>query len=201
MKNYVLISDAQQLFKESIGHVINHEIDEDCICKYYCTYKSLKQDIARLNNNIKLVILSTNLVDITNINRATSGLKTITKAPILVTTSINSQFFAREIIDSGAISCMVKTESHENCKVIINTILTGKKYTQPGKLNHKNTYNLTKRQYEVLSEISQGLLNKEIAAKLDISESTVKIHISTILAKLSVNNRTEAVVKFFYEAS
>ncbi len=40
----------------------------------------------------------------------------------------------------------------------------------------------------------------QIANKLRISESTVKIHVSSILVKLSVNNRTEAVIKFFQEA-
>ena len=52
---------------------------------------------------------------------------------------------------------------------------------------------LTARQKEVLNLIATGLLNKEIADRLYISERTVKFHVSEILAKLGAGNRTEAV--------
>ncbi|MBA7597263.1 HTH-type transcriptional regulator MalT [subsurface metagenome] len=53
---------------------------------------------------------------------------------------------------------------------------------------------LTAREAEILNYIAQGYLNKQIAAELDISESTVKNHVTSILAKLQANDRTEAVV-------
>lgn len=52
---------------------------------------------------------------------------------------------------------------------------------------------LTPREHEVLEQLALGLQNKEIAAKLVISERTVKFHVSAILGKLHVGNRTEAV--------
>ncbi|MGE5224677.1 MAG: LuxR C-terminal-related transcriptional regulator [Omnitrophica WOR_2 bacterium] len=52
---------------------------------------------------------------------------------------------------------------------------------------------LTSREIEVLQLLAQGLANKQIAAALDISENTVKFHISSIYAKLGAVNRTEAV--------
>lgn len=53
---------------------------------------------------------------------------------------------------------------------------------------------LTAREIEILNYIAQGFLNKQIAAQLDISEQTIKNHVTSILRKLNANARTEAVV-------
>ena len=53
---------------------------------------------------------------------------------------------------------------------------------------------LTQREMEILNYIAQGYLNKQIAAELDISEQTIKNHVTSILRKLNANARTEAVV-------
>lgn len=52
---------------------------------------------------------------------------------------------------------------------------------------------LSKREYEVLREISIGLSNQEIADKLFLSESTIKTHVSNVLVKLNAKRRTQAV--------
>ncbi len=54
---------------------------------------------------------------------------------------------------------------------------------------------LTPAQFQVLSLVSSGLLNKQIAHELDISEATVKAHMSAVLRKLGVNTRTQAVMR------
>ena len=53
---------------------------------------------------------------------------------------------------------------------------------------------LTKRELEVLIEVANGKLNKEIANELKISERTVKNHISNIFKKIDVSDRTQAAV-------
>ncbi|WP_299155784.1 response regulator transcription factor [uncultured Tenacibaculum sp.] len=53
--------------------------------------------------------------------------------------------------------------------------------------------NITKREYEVLQKIAEGLSNKEIAESLFLSESTIKTHVSNILMKLDSKRRTQAV--------
>lgn len=54
---------------------------------------------------------------------------------------------------------------------------------------------ISNREYEVLKEIAEGLSNQEIAKKLFISESTVKTHVSNLLAKLDAKRRTQAIIK------
>ncbi|MFD2588782.1 response regulator transcription factor [Croceitalea marina] len=54
---------------------------------------------------------------------------------------------------------------------------------------------ISKREYEVLVEISKGLSNKEIGNKLFVSESTVKTHVSSLLVKLDAKRRTQAIQK------
>jgi len=53
---------------------------------------------------------------------------------------------------------------------------------------------LTPQQVRVLMMLSEGLLNKQIAYELDVSEATVKAHVSAILQKLGVESRTQAVI-------
>lgn len=68
--------------------------------------------------------------------------------------------------------------------------------TLTGQNSNKN--NLTKREIEILSQLSKGLSNLEIAENLNISENTVKKHISNIFIKINVNDRTKAII-YAYE--
>lgn len=58
----------------------------------------------------------------------------------------------------------------------------------------KELLDLTEREMEVLAELGYGLNNKEIAGKLYITEGTVKNHVSNIISKLSVRDRTQAAI-------
>ena len=61
--------------------------------------------------------------------------------------------------------------------------------------NKIESLDISKREYEVLQEISKGLSNKEIADKLFVTESTIKTHVSNLLLKLNAKRRTQAVQK------
>lgn len=62
----------------------------------------------------------------------------------------------------------------------------------------KEAYNLTDREFEVTTLVAQGLSNKEIAAKLFLSEGTIRNYISTILEKLYLRDRTQLAI-FYYK--
>nr|WP_321229106.1 response regulator transcription factor [uncultured Psychroserpens sp.] len=79
--------------------------------------------------------------------------------------------------------------------VYLNKKSLQKKTTILGEINHKKIEDLeiSKREYEVLLGISEGLSNKEIGTKLFVSESTIKTHVSNLLSKLNAKRRTQAL--------
>lgn len=79
--------------------------------------------------------------------------------------------------------------------IYINKRSLAKKTPAPIEIDHQKIKQLeiTTREYEVLKEIASGLSNKEIAAKLFLTESTIKTHVSNLLLKLNAKRRTQAV--------
>lgn len=79
--------------------------------------------------------------------------------------------------------------------IYLNKRSLAKKIHVAKEIDHQKIKQLeiTSREYEVLKEIASGLSNKEIAAKLFLSESTIKTHVSNLLLKLNAKRRTQAV--------
>ncbi len=79
--------------------------------------------------------------------------------------------------------------------IYINKKSLHKRKIASTEINHQKIKDLeiSKREYEVLQAISEGLSNKEIAYKLFLSESTIKTHVSSLLIKLNAKRRTQAL--------
>jgi len=79
--------------------------------------------------------------------------------------------------------------------VYLNKKSLHKKSSISKEIDHKKieTLDISKREYEVLIGISEGLSNKEIGEKLFVSESTIKTHVSNLLSKLNAKRRTQAL--------
>ena len=106
----------------------------------------------------------------------------------------------------GAMGFIPKSSSSDDIANAINQILEGDTWL-PTELKNKvaeiqgedreiaaQVASLTPQQYRVLQYLHEGLLNKQIAYELHISEATVKAHITAIFRKLGVYNRTQAVL-------
>ena len=103
----------------------------------------------------------------------------------------------------GAAGFIPKSTSVPIMLLAIKEVLKGKLWTPDGEFNAKaqqsitaddKIASLTPKQYKILIMFSEGLLNKQIAYDLGLSESTIKSHASTIFLKLGVRNRTQAVI-------
>ena len=125
--------------------------------------------------------------------------------PVVVVSGNEDPSVMRRCIDFGASGYISKTTAIEAMRGAIRTILEGQTWTPPdvdlAAPADKETTDLVRRlasltpqQVRVLMMLSEGLLNKQIAYELTVSEATVKAHVSAILQKLGVDSRTQAVI-------
>ena len=128
------------------------------------------------------------------------------KVKVLVLTVHNEVEYLIKAVELGVDGYVLKDSESSELKKAIMKILNGETYIQPDlipMLNAKmismeNDYDkidsLTKRELDVLKNLAIGMYNKEIATKLEISERTVKNHVSNIFKKIGVSDRTQAAV-------
>lgn len=118
-------------------------------------------------------------------------------AHILVLTAYNGDEDIHKSLASGACGYLLKSSTGDDLIPAIRTVAAGGRWIPrdvASRLAVRRDYgSLTQREIEVLREIARGRANKEIAGSLAISENTVKDHLKSILAKLQVAARTEAV--------
>ena len=125
--------------------------------------------------------------------------------PVMVVSANDDPAAIRRCMEFGASGFIPKTLGVETMRSAISGVLSGGVWTPPDvdlrggngtettELMSRMT-TLTPQQVRVLMMLSEGLLNKQIAYQLGVSEATVKAHVSAILQKLGVESRTQAVI-------
>ncbi|MEG7896939.1 MULTISPECIES: response regulator transcription factor [Bacillus cereus group] len=123
---------------------------------------------------------------------------------ILILSSFSEQDYVIPALEAGADGYQLKEVQPEQLVASIVAVHQGNANFHPkitpallgrSAVKKENPFSmLTKREQEVLREIAKGRSNKEIAAELHIIEQTVKTHVSNILAKLEVDDRTQAAL-------
>jgi NarL family two-component system response regulator LiaR len=120
---------------------------------------------------------------------------------VLALTSFLEEDLVRRAIRAGAIGYLLKDARPEEMADAIRAAYGGHPTIAPAaaqalaeavRPSRTLGYDLTPREREVLALLVEGLTNKEIAARLTVSAGTAKLHVSNILSKLGVSNRTEA---------
>lgn len=124
-------------------------------------------------------------------------------ARILILTSFSEEDMLQGTLNAGVLGYMLKDSPAEELLQAIRSVYQGQ-LTVPPQLarklmtksveSPKNNYMLTKREQDVLQAVSEGLSNKQIAKKLEIGSNTVRTHISNILRKLNLSNRTQLAI-------
>lgn len=125
--------------------------------------------------------------------------------PVIVVSAVDDPGVIRKCLDFGAFGFVPKSRPVDEIRTAIRTVVDGGVWTPAGFDASAPSDNsdrelaarlstLTPQQIKVLGMLGEGLLNKQIAYKLNVSEATIKAHVSAILQKLGVDSRTQAVI-------
>jgi DNA-binding NarL/FixJ family response regulator len=125
--------------------------------------------------------------------------------PVIVVSANEDPVVMRHCLEFGASGYVPKSLDVDTMRKAIRTVLEGGEWSPPDLATAsqpsreatalvRRLSSLTPQQVRVLMMLSQGLLNKQIAYELSVSEATVKAHVSAILQKLGVESRTQAVI-------
>lgn len=126
--------------------------------------------------------------------------------PVAVVSGSDERYVVRRTINYGASGFIPKSSSLQLIAEAVGEILQGEVWLPKALANVMEETNeeesrfaeaiasLTPQQFRVLNMLTEGLLNKQIAYELSVSEATIKAHVTAILRKLGVHSRTQAVI-------
>lgn len=191
----ILIVDDHPVVRDGLSAMLNTQSDFEVVGEAGDGEEALKE-VADCDPDVLLLDLEMPGVD---------GIETLlrlkqmnVRARTIVFTVFDTDDRIVSAMRAGAMGYLLKGAPREDVFRAVRVVNEGGSLLEPAvasrfldSINDPDA--LTARQKEVLKLIAKGLLNKEIADRLYISERTVKFHVSEILAKLGAGNRTEAV--------
>lgn len=201
----VLIVDDHPLYSDALASTLAHGF-EDCHIRKAFT---LKETFEALDTGFDpdLIMFDLKLPDVCGISGFQELRKRMPNARVLVISSLASAELVQSLLDSGAMGFLPKDASAKTLKYAVTEITSGRRYVpqeyrQGDDGEHDRCVfqsnpelaNLTPQQTRILKLICVGKPNKQIAYELSLAEATVKAHITALLRRLGVRNRTQAVV-------
>ncbi|OFZ69554.1 MAG: hypothetical protein A2Z01_07010 [Betaproteobacteria bacterium RBG_16_58_11] len=202
----ILLADDHDLFRAGLGMVLS-ELGAD-ICLVQAASLTAAIHCAEAEPDLDLALLDLNMPAM----NGTAGLRNFREqfpdVPVVIVSGSDELSDIQQALDAGASGFIHKSTSPPVMLSALRLVLAGGVYVplqamkrEPAKVAPPSPAHgrgwasgLTARQMEVLRLLAVGKPNKVIARELDLSEGTVKIHLSAIFRVLDVNNRTEAVL-------
>jgi len=200
-KYRLVIADDHPLFRGAMREAISGLLE-----KVDITEAGTFDDVVELlSGDVDLVLLDLAMPGV----RGFSGLMYMRaqypSVPVIVVSANDDPATIRRCMEFGASGFIPKTLGVDTMRAAISRVLNGGVWTPPDvDLSSGADFEaaelmgrmatLTPQQVRVLMMLSEGLLNKQIAYQLGVSEATVKAHVSAILQKLGVESRTQAVI-------
>ena len=201
--HHLLIADDHPLFRGALREAVNGLFERADVAEAG-TFEEVTELLER-GGDVDLILLDLRMPGV----RGFSGLMYLRaqypSVPIVVVSANDDPAVIRRCMEFGASGFIPKTLGVEALRRAIACVLQGEVWTPPdidlARQSDAETAaliarlaTLTPQQVRVLMMLSGGLLNKQIAYELGVSEATVKAHVSAILQKLGVESRTQAVI-------
>lgn len=206
----ILIADDHSLVREGLTKILELEEGFEIAGQASNGHETIEK-IKELNPDVLLLDINMpimgGIATLRKINEEKLRIKTV------MLTIHESREYLTETMELGALGYVLKDSDSQSLSKAIRDVYKGESYIQPklaadlvkeyninkaAKTRARRASNeLTRREYEVLSLIGEGLNNKKIAENLFISEKTVKNHVSSIFKKINVNDRTKAAIYAF----
>jgi DNA-binding NarL/FixJ family response regulator len=200
----VIVADDHPLFRTAIKEALEAEQGQTRFLEAN-SFESL-QELVDQQQEVDLVLLDLHMPGVSGFAGLVYLCKRYPSVPIVIISANEDPVVIRRALQHGAAGFIPKSSSIETITAAIEAVLAGEIWSPessqanlPGK-NVSETElaermaQLTPQQFKVLMMMSQGLLNKQIAYDLGVSEATIKAHVTAIMSKLGVNNRTQAVL-------
>jgi len=200
----VLVADDHHVVRRGLVFFLKTQKDIDIIGE-----ASNGKEVIALSEKLKPdIILMDIMMPVINGIEATRIITTNQPdVKILILTSFSDQDHVLPALEAGASGYQLKDIQPDDLVRAIHDLMIGQKQLHPKATSHvlanlsgdknrplQNLQSLTKRELEVLKEIAKGKSNKEIATTLYITEKTVKTHVTNILSKLELADRTQAAL-------
>ncbi len=203
----VLIAEDHPLYREALRAVIPLVCTTARIAEAGCQQEVLEQLTPEAD--FDLVLLDLNLPGAEGLSCLRSIRAIAPLTPIIVVSGNDDPGVMSEVVMAGAAGYVPKSSPRQLLLDAIRMVMEGGSYLPAAAMvalrraqsedgppgGHAPSEHLTTRQKGVLQLLAQGLSNKRIARELDISEITVKAHVSLILKKLGVSNRVQAAIE------
>lgn len=199
-----VIADDHPLFRGALKQALQNIGDDNEILETG-TFEGVKT-IMLANGDIDLVLLDLHMPGTSGLS-ALVALKGIeSTVPVAVISAYDDPATIRRALDLGASGFISKSSGVEGIRKGVETILGGGVWVSEEidlgtevdpEISDliQRLQTLTPQQTRVLSMLAEGLLNKQIAYELSVSEATIKAHVSAVLQKLGVDSRTQAVIR------
>lgn len=196
----ILIADDHPLFRAALSQAVEQALGQPRL-QSVGSVEALNE-ILEHGQEFDLLLLDLNMPGARGYSALVQTRSTSPNLPVIVVSAHEDASVAKASLDHGASGFIPKSASLEIMSQAISTVLDGGRWIPEGMNDARvegdefteKLATLTPQQQRVLMMLTDGLLNKQIAIDLDISEATVKAHITAILRKLGVHTRTQAVI-------